>query len=265
MRTTLRTAAAALVGAALLFAASPLRAAEADLLPVGSPAPAFEAVDTDGKAFTLAEALKEKPVLLVFWSIFCGTCRDELPILEQEKPKYADKVQFVTVNLDEAPRAKTVKGFAKQQGFTFRMLLNKIDGQGVPDRPDLQDQGDAGALPRQEGRHDRLRALRGAQPRGAGRGHRQGRVTAAERGRSASTPRYSRRLIPLSFSWIQPASFSPWQRTQFCSIVSGLGNFTFSNVQACVGVFLSRSSPGSWHSPQATSGWEKSNMWSWIV
>lgn len=128
MRTTLR-AAAALVGAALLFAAAPLPAVEADLLPVGSPAPGFEAVDTDGKPFTLAEAIKEKPVLLVFWSLFCGTCRDELPILEQEQSKYADKVQFVTVNLDEAPRAKTVKGFAKQQGFTFRMLLNKTEGR----------------------------------------------------------------------------------------------------------------------------------------
>ena len=129
MRTTLRSATAAIICAALLFAALPVRAAEDDLLPVGSPAPAFEAIDTEGQAFTLAEALKEKPVLLVFWSIFCGTCRDELPILEQEKPKYADKVQFVTVNLDEAPRAKTVKGFAKQQGFTMRMLLNKIDGK----------------------------------------------------------------------------------------------------------------------------------------
>ncbi len=129
MRTTLRSLAAALVGAALLFAAAPLHAVDADLLPVGSLAPGIEAVDTDGKAFTLAEAIKEKPVLLVFWSLFCGTCRDELPILEQEQPKYADKVQIVTINLDEAPRAKTVKGFAKQQGFTFRMLLNKIDGK----------------------------------------------------------------------------------------------------------------------------------------
>jgi len=129
MRTTLRNAAIALVGAALLLVARPLHAVDADLIPVGTPAPQFEAIDTEGKAFTLAEAIKEKPVLLVFWSIFCGTCRDELPILEQEKPKYEEKVQFVTVNLDEAPRAKTVRGFAKQQGFTMRMLLNKIDGR----------------------------------------------------------------------------------------------------------------------------------------
>ena len=129
MRTTFRRVATALVGATLLFAAPALHAIEPEMLPVGSPAPPFEVIDTEGQTFTLSEAIKEKPVLLVFWSIFCGTCRDELPILEQEKPKYEEKVQFITVNLDEAPRAKTVKGFAKQQGFTMRMLLNKIDGR----------------------------------------------------------------------------------------------------------------------------------------
>lgn len=128
MRTVRRLTAPALL-AALLCAAAPALALEADLVPVGSAAPQFEAIDTEGTPFALAEAVKEKAVLLVFWSLFCGTCRDELPILQQEQSKYADRMQIVTVNLDEAPRAKTVKGFAKQQGFTFRMLLNKIDGK----------------------------------------------------------------------------------------------------------------------------------------
>lgn len=127
MRTAIRCTVAAILVAGLLSAAAPLCAAEAGLLPVGSPAPAFEAIDTEGVPFAMSEALKQKPVLLVFWSLFCGTCRDELPILEQEQSKYADQVQIVTVNLDEAPRAKTVKGFAKQQGFTLRMLLNKTE------------------------------------------------------------------------------------------------------------------------------------------
>jgi len=129
MRYMIRRVAAALVGVTLLSAATPLHAADPDLLPVGSVAPAFEALDTEGQPFTLAGALEKKAVLLVFWSIFCGTCRDELPILEQEKPKYEEQVQIITVNLDEAPRAKTVKGFAKQQGFTMLMLLNKTDGK----------------------------------------------------------------------------------------------------------------------------------------
>lgn len=122
-----RRAVAALFGSALLLAAQPLRAADPELLPVGSAAPLFESVDIEGKAFHLAETLKSKPVLLVFWSVFCGTCRDELPILEHEKPKYQDRIEIVTVNLDEAPRAKTVRGFAQQQGFSLRMLLNKTE------------------------------------------------------------------------------------------------------------------------------------------
>jgi peroxiredoxin len=126
MRLRPRRLAAALLGA-LLVAAPAARAADAETLPVGSTAPLFESVDTDGKPFVLAEALKEKPVMLVFWSLFCATCLEELPIIEQEKPKFADKVQILAVNLDEAPRAKTVKGFAKQKGFTFRILLNKLE------------------------------------------------------------------------------------------------------------------------------------------
>jgi peroxiredoxin len=127
--TRTRAALCAIALAAALWSALPARAADPETLPIGSQAPAFESVDTEGQGFTLADATAKGPVLLVFWSVFCGTCRDELPILQQEKAKYEDKVQFVTVNLDEAPRAKTVKGFAKQQGFTFRMLLNKIEGK----------------------------------------------------------------------------------------------------------------------------------------
>jgi len=98
-----------------------------DLIPVGSPAPMFESVDADGAPFSLAEALKQGPVMLVFWSLFCASCMEELPIIEQEQPKFAGKVQVVAVNLDEAPRAKNVKMVSKQKGLTFRMVLNKLE------------------------------------------------------------------------------------------------------------------------------------------
>lgn len=127
-----RTARLVAAAAALLLGAAagpPALALEAEILAAGQTAPAFEAMDIDGRPFVLSEALEKGPVLLVFWSLFCGTCRDELPILEQEKPKYEGKVQIFTINLDEAPRAKSVQSFAKQQGFTFGMLLNKIEGK----------------------------------------------------------------------------------------------------------------------------------------
>jgi thiol-disulfide isomerase/thioredoxin len=123
-----RGLAAALFGA-VLFAAAPAAAEgpQPDLIPVGTPAPMFESIDTDGNAFTLAGAIKERPVMLVFWSLFCASCMEELPLIEQEQPKFAGKVQVFAVNLDEAPRAKNVKMVAKQKGLTFRMLLNKLE------------------------------------------------------------------------------------------------------------------------------------------
>ena len=119
--------AAAALALALFAAPARSAAADLDLLPVGAAAPMFESEDPDGAPFALAEALQREPVLLVFWSLFCGSCMEELPILEQEQPKYAGKVQIVAVNLDEAPRARNVKQVAKQRGFTFRLLLNKVE------------------------------------------------------------------------------------------------------------------------------------------
>jgi thiol-disulfide isomerase/thioredoxin len=127
-RTPARRGLAALLGAWLvLAAAAPAAALDPETLPVGSPAPLFESVDPDGVPFSLGEALKSGPVMLVFWSLFCGSCMEELPIIEQEKPKFEGKVQIVAVNLDEAPRARNVKQVATQKGLSFRMLLNKVE------------------------------------------------------------------------------------------------------------------------------------------
>jgi hypothetical protein len=40
-------------------------------------------------------------------------------------------VQVVAVNLDEAPRARSVKMVAQQKGFTFRIVLNKVESKGA--------------------------------------------------------------------------------------------------------------------------------------
>lgn len=74
MTRTMRTGAAALALGGLLLASGGPSAAEGagaeKLLPVGSAAPKFEAVDIDGKPFSLEKELSGGPVLLVFWSIF---------------------------------------------------------------------------------------------------------------------------------------------------------------------------------------------------
>lgn len=49
-------------------------------------------------------------------------------MLESQKALFSSrKTRVVSINLDEPPRAKVVRGFAAQQGFTFPIILNKTE------------------------------------------------------------------------------------------------------------------------------------------
>jgi hypothetical protein len=63
--------ASAALGMLLLAPAGTARAAGVeDLLPVGTAAPPFQAVDINGQPYSLEEDLSKGAVFLIFWSIF---------------------------------------------------------------------------------------------------------------------------------------------------------------------------------------------------
>ncbi|MEO6323995.1 MAG: thioredoxin [Thermoanaerobaculia bacterium] len=50
------------------------------------------------------EVLKStKPVLVDFWAVWCGPCRQVGPIVESLAEKWGDKVSVVKVNVDDVP------------------------------------------------------------------------------------------------------------------------------------------------------------------
>ncbi len=100
------------------------------MLEVGAVAPDFSIKDTDGAPFSLAAEKGKRGVLIVFWSIFCEPCRVEMSIIQKMHDKYKDSgLVVVSVALDGEPLKNAIVGFVKQEGYTFRVLIDELDAQ----------------------------------------------------------------------------------------------------------------------------------------
>lgn len=94
---------------------------------VGDPAPQFALEDVEGKPFDLSKAVSEKVHLLVFWSIFCEPCGEEMPLIEKLYQEYKGKgLEVLGISMDGEPMKKSVQGMARQKGYTFRQFIDKL-------------------------------------------------------------------------------------------------------------------------------------------
>jgi peroxiredoxin len=96
--------------AALHLYAAPLAAAPA----IGQAAPDFALRSSAGENVRLSEHLGEV-VVLNFWGTWCGSCRQEMPLLDEIYLKYRRAgLVLLSINLDDDPEraaemAKTLK------------------------------------------------------------------------------------------------------------------------------------------------------------
>jgi thioredoxin 1 len=44
---------------------------------------------------------ENKPILIDFWATWCGPCKFMLPIFDKLAKKYADKINFARLNVDD--------------------------------------------------------------------------------------------------------------------------------------------------------------------
>jgi thiol-disulfide isomerase/thioredoxin len=97
------------------------------LLPQGTDAPVFKVKDITGQEFDFAEAKNGKAHVMVFWSIFCEPCREEMPIIEQIHAEFKDKnLEVLAVNLDGEPFLEGIKGYINQYKYSFRVVLDEL-------------------------------------------------------------------------------------------------------------------------------------------
>lgn len=89
----------------------------------GKNAPGFTLVDTAGKKVSL-EQFKGHPVVVNFWAVYCGPCKQEMPWLEQLSRQYAAQ-GLVILGIDsDGDKSRTeIANAATHIGVSYPILV----------------------------------------------------------------------------------------------------------------------------------------------
>jgi peroxiredoxin len=93
-------------------------------LTAGTAAPDFKLQTTDGKQFSLRDALTRGPVVAAFFKVSCPVCQYAFPFLERIYKAHGGKnVSIVGISQNDR---KDTAAFAKEFGVTFPILLDDM-------------------------------------------------------------------------------------------------------------------------------------------
>ncbi len=107
---------------------------EASGLPVGAEAPDFRAIDADGKPFELTQALKNGPVVMIFYrGHWCPLCNKHLGVIQDSLQLIQDRGATVIAVSPQNP--EYLNKMEKKSGAKFRLLYD--EGYAIADAYDV--------------------------------------------------------------------------------------------------------------------------------
>ncbi|AXO79971.1 TlpA family protein disulfide reductase [Olleya aquimaris] len=77
----------------------------------------------DGQVITLDDLIG-KPTIVNFWHTACGPCIKEMPILNEIKKQYGNKVNFIAVTFETKEK---IEKFLDKREFNFTHIINAAD------------------------------------------------------------------------------------------------------------------------------------------
>ncbi len=123
-RVTVRGGAAVVLAAALaLLTAAAVPAADRQSLRVGDPFPSRSVPALRGPSLTVPDDMNGKVTVVHFWTDWCGTCRDEMPALEELYARYKGRgLRIVAINVGQTPAQ--VRKFIDDLKLTYDILMD---------------------------------------------------------------------------------------------------------------------------------------------
>ncbi|MEW6711159.1 MAG: TlpA disulfide reductase family protein [Candidatus Riflebacteria bacterium] len=87
-----------------------------------------ELSNVTGQKFKFSGIFTDKPTMLVFWSITCGTCIEEIPFVSRLHETYKDRVTIIGIHPPGRP-LKKIQGFLRKRKEPIPYML-AIDENG---------------------------------------------------------------------------------------------------------------------------------------
>lgn len=110
-----------------LFAGSGFGADRPQPLRVGDALPSRTLPSFSGPALTIPDQVKGSVAVVHFWTDTCGSCREEMPVLERLYKQYRQKgLQIVAVNVGQ--QRSTVQKFLESVKVSYPVLLDQDMG-----------------------------------------------------------------------------------------------------------------------------------------
>lgn len=96
--------------------------------------------ELDGTTTKLSDYLRNGPVHITFWALWCEPCKQELRALKPFAKEHADDpFTILAVNQDSPKSLAKVKAYVKSQGYPFPVILDPntqvfqaLNGQALP-------------------------------------------------------------------------------------------------------------------------------------
>ena len=120
----------AAVSACAILVATHVALAQGAGLALGATAPGAAVQSLDAKPIDLAAYIGKTPVVLEFWATWCPLCKKLEPALATARQKYAGRVTFVSVGVNNNQTAEKQKAYAAEKQLGGEFVFDN-DGKAV--------------------------------------------------------------------------------------------------------------------------------------